>query len=157
MKRIAALNSRNNLDAIPVLPEDVPVTMPELPARVSITTFEQFKAISEPVRSRILGIIQNQPATAKQIADRLGATPGAIGHHLRVLEEAGLAQVVARRLVRGIVANYYTRTARIFMFDLPREVTGGISASLDILDTARDELAEALTTVKEDPVRCESF
>jgi DNA-binding transcriptional ArsR family regulator len=152
-----AVNSRNNLDAIPVLPEDVPVTMPELPARVSITTFEQFKAISEPVRSRILGIIQNQPATAKQLADRLGATPGAIGHHLRVLEEAGLAKVVARRLVRGIVANYYTRTARIFTYELPEDVKGGVSTALDIMDTARNELAEAQTTLKEDPCQCISF
>ena len=154
---MTAWYSRNDLDAIPVLPEDVPVTMPELPARVSITTFEQFKAISEPVRSRILGIIQNQPATAKQIAERLGATPGAIGHHLRVLEEAGLAQVVARRLVRGIVANYYTRTARIFSFELPEDVKGGISAALEILDKARDELAEAQTALKEDPYQCTSF
>ena len=154
---MAALNSRNNLDAIPVLPEDVPVTMPELPARAFVTTFEQFKAVSEPVRSRILGIIQNQPATAKQLADRLGATPGAIGHHLHVLEEAGLAQIVARRLVRGIVANYYTRTARIFTYDLPRDVKGNVNASLEILDKARDEWAEALTTVKEDPYRCDSF
>lgn len=152
-----AVNSRNDLEAIPVLPEDVPVTMPELPARVSITTFEQFKAISEPVRSRILGIIQNQPATAKQLADRLGATPGAIGHHLRVLEEAGLAQVVARRLVRGIVANYYTRTARIFSFELPEDVKGGVSAALDIMDTARNELAEAQTSLKEDPYQAISF
>jgi DNA-binding transcriptional ArsR family regulator len=154
---MASLNSRNDLDAIAVLPEDVPVAMPELPARVSITTFEQFKAISEPVRSRILGIIQNQPATAKQLADRLGATPGAIGHHLRVLEGAGLAQIVARRLVRGIVANYYTRTARIFSYELPEDVKGEINASLEILDKARDELTEAFATVKEDPVRCESF
>lgn len=154
---MTALHSRNNLDTIPMLPEDVPVTMPELPAYVSITTFEQFKAISEPVRSRILGIIQNQPATAKQLADRLGATPGAIGHHLRVLEDAGLAQVVARRLVRGIVANYYTRTGRIFKYDLPQDVKGHINASLEILDKARDELAEALATVKDDSVRCESF
>src|SRR5579864_817749 len=146
-------NSRNGLDAIPVLPEDVPVTMPELPARVSITTFEQFKAISEPVRSRILGIIQNQPATAKQLADRLRATPGAIGHHLRVLEEAGLAQIVARRLVRGIVANYYTRTARIFDFDLPREVTGDTSMNLEIMRTALNELSEADVNIDEDTYR----
>src|SRR5579872_2710339 len=157
MKRIAALNSRNNLDAIPVLPDTVPVTMPELPARVAITTFEQFKAISEPVRSRILGIIQNQPATAKQIADRLAATPGAIGHHLRVLEDAGLAQIVARRLVRGIVANYYTRTARIFKYDLPEDISGGVDASLEIMDKAREEMIEARAAVKEDPLWCNSF
>ena len=154
---MSALNNRGDLDAIPVLPDDVAVTMPDLPAQVPITTFEQFKAISEPVRSRILGIIQNQPATAKQISDRLGATPGAIGHHLHVLEEAGLAQIVARRLVRGIVANYYTRTARIFKYDLPEDVKGSISASLQIMDKARDKLAEAQATIKEDPYRCESF
>src|SRR6059058_4135738 len=145
-----ALQRTDELDAIEVLPEDVPVTVPELPPRLVINTMQQFKAISDPIRSRILGIIQNQPATAKQIADRLGATPGAIGHHLRVLEAAGLAQVVARRLIRGIVANYYTRTARIFTFDLPREVTGDLSASLDIVMRAHDELAEALANVEED-------
>src|SRR5260370_34896645 len=154
---MSALNSRDDLDAIPVVPDDVPLTMPELPAQVIITTFEQFKAISEPVRSRILGIIQNQPATAKQIADRLGATPGAIGHHLHVLEEAGLAQIVARRLVRGIVANYYTRTARIFKYNLPEEVTGNVDASLEIMAKAHDEMIEARSSVKEDPFWCDSF
>src|SRR6266581_275959 len=119
-----ALHGRSEINAIPVLPEDVPVTMPELPAKLVINTVQQFKAISDSLRSRILGIIQNQPATAKQIADRLGASPGAIGHHLHVLEAAGLAQVIARRIMRGIVANYYTRTARIFTYELPPEVAG---------------------------------
>src|SRR5919201_3521821 len=123
-------------DDIPVLPGSVPVTMPDLPLKRVINTEQQFKAISDRIRSRILGIIQNQPATAKQIADRLGATPGAIGHHLRVLEDAGLAQVVARRMTRGIVANYYTRTARIFVYDLPSEVTGDVSVGLEIVTKA---------------------
>ena len=151
-----ALQSDNDLEAIPVLPGDVPVTMPELPTRLTITTAQQFKAISDPTRSRILGIIQNQPATAKQIADRLGATPGAIGHHLHILEAAGLAKVIARRLVRGIVANYYTRTARIFLYDLPEEIKGDLSVELDIMTRARDELAEAIVTV-DDPLRMDGF
>ena len=70
------LKSKDSVDDIPVLSDDVPVKMPELPQSVSITSLQQFKAISDRTRSRILGIIQNQPATAKQIADRLGASPG---------------------------------------------------------------------------------
>src|SRR5256886_14083479 len=136
-----ALQSKDDIDVIPVLPGNVPVTMPELPVQHVINTAQQFKAISNPIRSRILAIIQHQPVTAKQIADRLGATPGAIGHHLHVLEAAGLAQVVARRLIRGIVANYYTRTARIFDYKLPREVIGGSSANLEIMTNALDQLA----------------
>jgi DNA-binding transcriptional ArsR family regulator len=144
-------------DAIPVLPDNVPVAMPDLPLRRAISTEQQLKAISEPIRSRILAIIQNQPATAKQIADRLAATPGAIGHHLRILEAAGLAQVVARRLTRGIVANYYTRTARIFVYDLPSKISGAEAVDLDIITTARDELAEALISVKDDPFQHDAF
>jgi len=154
---VSILNSRNDMDTIAVLPDDVPVTMPELPARLTITSFEQFKAVSEPVRSRILGVIQNQPATAKQLAARLGITPGAIGHHLHVLEEAGLAKIVARRLVRGIVANYYTRTARIFSYNFPKDVTGNRAASLEIMNTALDEKAEADATIRDDPYRSDSF
>jgi DNA-binding transcriptional ArsR family regulator len=154
---VSVLNQRNDIDTIPVLPDDVPVTMPELPAKLTITSFEQFKAISEPVRSRILGIIQNQPATAKQLATRLGITPGAIGHHLHVLEEAGLAKIVARRVVRGIVANYYTRTARIFSYNFPKDVTGNRAASLEIMNTALDEMAEADATVQDNPYRSDSF
>jgi DNA-binding transcriptional ArsR family regulator len=139
-----------------ILPDDVPVAMPDLPPQLAITTPEQVKAISDPTRSRILGIIQNQPATAKQIADRLGQPPGTIGHHLQMLEEAGLAQVVARRLVRGIVAKYYTRTARIFAFDLPPDVRGHISGSLDIITTARNELADAVAAAPDGDERLDA-
>jgi len=154
---MSTLQHNDDLEAIPVLPEDVPVVMPELPTRLYITTAQQLKAFSDPTRSRILGIIQNQPATAKQIADRLGATPGAIGHHLHVLEATGLAKVVARRLVRGIVANYYTRTARIFNYNLPHEVAGSASLSLEIMTKARDELVEALATIENDPFQTDGF
>src|SRR5512138_2640963 len=127
---------------IPVLPEDVPVTMPELPINKTINSLEQYRAITDPTRTRILNIVQLTPATAKQIADRLSASPGAIGHHLHVLEEAGLVHVSARRLVRGIVANYYTRTARIFMFQLPEELSGIGSVNVDLVSRALEELKE---------------
>ncbi|HEU5349275.1 MAG TPA: winged helix-turn-helix domain-containing protein [Ktedonobacterales bacterium] len=127
-----------------VLPEDVPVTMPELPLSLQVDTPQQMKALADPMRHRILGIIQSRPATAKQIADRLKMPPGTIGHHLQVLESAGLAQVVARRLVRGIVARYYTRTARIFTYHFPSDVTGAVPTIVRFLTEARDELAETL-------------
>jgi DNA-binding transcriptional ArsR family regulator len=126
----------------PVLAEDVPVEMPELPIHHAITTTQQFKAISNSTRSKILSIVQHQPATAKQIATRLGATPGAIGHHLKVLEEAGLVQIVARRLVHGIIANYYTRVARIFDFDLAPEIFG-MQGTLDIFNTFREQFIDS--------------
>lgn len=131
-------------EEIPVLPENVPVTMPELPAKLPITSIEQMKAIADPTRDRILGIIQQQPVTAKQIAAMLKMAPGTINHHLQVLEAAGLAKVVARRLIRGIVAKYYTRTARIFEYRFAPEVAEHESLDLQMLTNARNEYAESL-------------
>ena len=129
---------------IPILPEQVPVTMPQMAPRLLITTAEQFRAITEPTRTRILSVIQNDPATAKQLADRLHVPHGAIGHHLQVLEAAGLARVVAKRLVRGFVAKYYTRTARIFTYDLSPDIVGERSPSIEIVSQAANEFAETV-------------
>lgn len=126
------------------LAEDIPVTMPDLPTRLAVNTIQQLKALGDTTRSRILGIIQLRPATAKQIADKLGIAPGTIGHHLQVLEAAGLAQIVARRLIHGIVAKYYTRTARIFVYDFPAEVGDNATVALNMHTKVRDELAETL-------------
>jgi DNA-binding transcriptional ArsR family regulator len=130
--------------------------MPDIPIRLTLSTEQQFKAISDMARSRILGVIQYQPLTARQIARRLRATPGAIGHHLRVLEEAGLVRIVARRITRGIVASYYTRTARIFDYDLPSDVKG-LTMQLDVAEKARAELMDATISYENDPVYYSAF
>lgn len=147
---LAEITNQKETKELPILPEDVPVVMPQLPNRITINTLEQFKALSDPVRTRILRIILHQPATAKQLADRLGASPGAIGHHLHVLENAGLAQVVALRIMRGIIARYYTRSARIFMLDMPQELLDPGLDSLKLLTDARDEFADAIQDYKAD-------
>lgn len=152
-----AAGSMAGSEEVPLLPESVPVTMPELPLLLTLTTREQMKAMSEPTRSRILMIIQNQPATAKQIADRLGIPPGTIGHHLQVLERAGLARLIARRQVRGTVAKYYVRTARIFCSDMPEDVEREAPADLEILRTAFNELADTLTSGARAPQHTASF
>lgn len=130
--------------SMPILPADTPVEMPELPPTVAITTLQQFKAVSHPLRTQILSIIQHQPATAKQIANRLKASTGSIGHHLKLLEEAGLAQVVAKRVTNGIIAKYYARTGKIFMFELPPELVSPRSVTKDIVGNALAELHATL-------------
>ena len=134
-----------------LLPEDVPVTMPMLPPKLRVYTAQQFKALGDSTRERILSIIKHEPLTAKQLGERLSIPPGTVGHHLQVLEAAGLAQIVARRLVHGIVAKYYTRTARLFQFDFPPEITPRIENTLKFLTDARDELADSLIADEERP------
>ncbi len=127
-----------------VLSEQVPVMMPDLPPMLRVHTAPQFKAFGDATRSRILNLIKFEPLTAKQIGGKLNIPPGTIGHHLQVLEAAGLAQIVARRLIHGIVAKYYTRTARLFQFDIPPDVSLATEESLRMLTEAREQLTDAL-------------
>jgi hypothetical protein len=41
---------------------------------------------------------------------------GTVGHHLKVLERAGLIRVVRTRKVRAVTEKFYGRTARLFLF-----------------------------------------
>jgi DNA-binding transcriptional ArsR family regulator len=89
---------------------------------------EQFRAVGDPTRQKIISLLSERAATTSQLAEALGQPKGSVGHHLKVLEEAGLIRVVRTRQVRAITEKYYGRTARFFEFmhgegDLAREPT----------------------------------
>ncbi len=134
---------------VPLLPEDVPVVMPELPRQRVVADPEQYKAMGDPTRRRIVHLVEHRPMTVKQMATQLGMPPGTVGHHVQILESSGLLQIVARRLVRGIVAKYYARTARVFLFDLPKGEPSERNFALDRLREAHEEIAEAIDRLGE--------
>ena len=43
---------------------------------------------------------------------------GTVGHHVKVLEHAGLIRVVRTRQVRAVTEKFYGRTARLFLFEV---------------------------------------
>lgn len=56
------------------------------------------KAMSHPVRLRMLGLLRTEgPATASQLAARLGINSGATSYHLRQLADYGLVEDDAER------------------------------------------------------------
>lgn len=81
---------------------------------LDLTTPEQLKALGDSTRQKILAFLGQQSATTKQLAEALGQPKGTIGHHLKVLQEAGLIRVVRTRLVRAITEKYYGRVARVY-------------------------------------------
>jgi DNA-binding transcriptional ArsR family regulator len=55
------------------------------------------RAAAHPLRLRLLELLREGPATASQLARRLGETSGATSYHLRVLGKAGLIEEDAER------------------------------------------------------------
>ena len=88
----------------------------ELDEILEVRRPDQFRAVGDPTRQRIISLLSERAATTSQLAEALGQPKGSVGHHIKVLEEAGLIRVVRTRQVRAITEKYYGRTARFFEF-----------------------------------------
>jgi DNA-binding transcriptional ArsR family regulator len=102
----------------------------ELADRIALTSPSQVKALSHPLRTTILGLLHERAATVGELAVALERPKSTVAHHVKVLNEAGLVQVVRTRRVRAIDERFYGRTARMFYVaveqsqegeDLPRD------------------------------------
>lgn len=82
--------------------------------RLTVTRPDQFHALADATRWRILGRLLEGPASVQELAVALRRAKGTIGHHVRVLERAGLVRIAETRQVRGVIEKRYVRTAGKF-------------------------------------------
>ena len=54
-----------------------------------------FKALADPARLRIVGLLANQAQCGQELAAALHVSPSTVTHHLRTLKKAGLVREVA--------------------------------------------------------------
>src|SRR5215471_10630762 len=88
--------------------------------RMALTQPSQVKAISHPLRTTILGLLHERAATVSELAVALERPKSTVAHHVKVLNETGLVQVVRTRRVRAIEERFYGRTARMFYVSADR-------------------------------------
>lgn len=70
------------------------------------------KAMSHPLRVRILAMLDERVASPNQLAGWLGATLGTTAYHVRVLEQLGLIELADETRVRGAVEHHYRAKGR---------------------------------------------
>jgi DNA-binding transcriptional ArsR family regulator len=96
----------------------------DLADRIALTQPSQVKAIGHPLRTTILSLLHERAATVTELAAALGRPKSTVAHHVKVLGEAGLVQVVRTRRVRAIEERFYGRTARMFYVAVERSADG---------------------------------
>lgn len=80
-----------------------------------IQTYEQLKAISDPLRTKLLMFLVEKPYTCHQLAEELSLTRAKILYHLRELEKQEFIQLVKKVEQGGNLLKYYRATARGFI------------------------------------------
>jgi DNA-binding transcriptional ArsR family regulator len=89
------------------------------------------KAISHPIRHRVLVLLNDRIASPNEIAGEIGESLGRVSYHVRQLAEVGAIELVRTEPRRGAVEHFYRATARAWFSDsdwalLPRTTRQGI-------------------------------
>src|SRR3954471_23705696 len=98
------------------------------------------KALSHPLRVRILGMLQERTASPVELADWLGARLGTRASHVRALHQLDLIELVDETRVRGAVAHHYRAKERPQLSDdawsqaSPMAKQAAVGATLQTID-----------------------
>ncbi|HEX5589987.1 MAG TPA: helix-turn-helix domain-containing protein [Candidatus Limnocylindrales bacterium] len=121
-----------------------------------ISDVETLKAISDPLRLRILELMVTRPVSAwsvKELATGLEVPPTRLYHHIELLVERDLIRSAEQRVVSGIIETRYRLAALSLRLDpaLVRAGGPGHSGVRAMLGTIFDETRRDLELIMADP------
>ena len=96
----------------------------DLAEEVEVSTPAQLHAMADPLRGTVLDLLLERAATVSELASAVGRPKSTVAHHVKVLVDAGMLQVVRTRRVRAIDERFYGRTARLFRVGVVSQLGG---------------------------------
>ena len=121
---------------------------------------DQVRALSHPLRLRLMELFATRPRTTMQAAEALGQPPTRLYHHVAALEGAGLVRVRETRAKRGTTEKYYETMPAVLHHDDLKGALESPAGRRDIsalgvlvFDQARNELIQALARGLGEPPR----
>jgi DNA-binding transcriptional ArsR family regulator len=116
----------------------------DLADRLALSTPAQVRAIGNPLRTTILGLLHERAATVTELAAAVARPKSTVAHHVKVLADTGLVRVVGTRRVRAIEERFYGRTARLFYVPVePGTDAGTLPTDFNDFEVAARESAAA--------------
>lgn len=129
---------------MPTIPSVVTPLQPdyEAPDTLVVSQPEQLRALADEVRTAVIALLRERAFSIQQLSGKLDIPKGTVGHHVKVLESAGLIHVVRTRKVRAVTEKFYGRTARLFIFHT-EDPEGARGVGTAMLRQAASELERA--------------
>jgi DNA-binding transcriptional ArsR family regulator len=92
--------------------------------RIILTNYEVFKALDGPIRGKIVQLLHKKQLNVEQISRRLKKfgykkAVTTIRHHVEILKNSGLIEIVKIEESRGAVTKYYGSSTKLLDFTLP--------------------------------------
>jgi DNA-binding transcriptional ArsR family regulator len=124
----------------------------DLEEMIVVTAPTQLRALADPLRGTLLGLLLERAATVGEMAKAVQRPKSTVAYHVNLLVEAGLLRVVRTRRVRAIDERYFGRVARtIYIGALSSAEDKQVVAAINGLEEAAAEAAPAHAV---DDLRC---
>ncbi|MDO8361368.1 MAG: winged helix-turn-helix domain-containing protein [Actinomycetota bacterium] len=88
----------------------------DLADEIAADTPARLKALGDPLRQLLLDLVLERAMSVTELADRVRRPKSSVAHHVDLLVEVGLLQVVRTRKVRALEERFYGRTARTIAY-----------------------------------------
>lgn len=99
----------NNLDRVISFKELI-ILKPVL----TLTTYSQLKALSDPLRAEMMIRLCERPYTGQLLSEKFDISRAKIHYHLKELEKNGLIEIVYTEEKNGIIQKFYQSVAKGF-------------------------------------------
>ena len=81
-------------------------------ASEDLTDRKIIRALAHPLRTQILGLLDEGIASPKEMSARLGSPLGTVSYHVTILRDLGMIELVRQTPRRGAVENHYRAKPR---------------------------------------------
>jgi DNA-binding transcriptional ArsR family regulator len=101
---------------------------------------DQLRALGDDLRATMIALLRERARSTQELSEQLELPKGTVGHHLKVLERAGLIRVVRTRKVRALTEKFYGRVAWLFILhsgeggDATRPMAAALRRAADELE-----------------------
>ena len=118
--------------------------------RIVTTSIEHARAIEDPARAKIVEILYRQALSAEQITTALKKSGfkkalTTIRHHLEILKESGLIEIVKIEESRGAITKFYSTSTKLLDFQTPEDFESKYSKIIDNTSVKIEKILKGLT------------
>lgn len=121
----------------------------------------QARALEDPARAKIVEILYHKQLTAEQITKELqknGHTKAltTIRHHLDILKEAGLIEIVKIEEIRGAIAKFYGTSIKLIASISPKDFDTKYSSMIKSTSAKIEKILEGIAKKQSSQKKSES-
>jgi len=118
--------------------------------RIVTTSIDHARAIEDPARAKIVEILYRQALAADQITSALKKAGykkalTTVRHHLEILKNSGLIEIVRIEESRGAIKKYYGTSTKLLGFQTPEDFDSKYSKIINKTSTQIEKILKGLT------------